>query len=504
MLGALYSTHVAHTPVESTSSLAGTLPTVVKVVIGAMAACAVLGLMAMSMLSAGDRVGTGHSIFEGFQTWEDFARGGADLENPAADPAAADPATTTGPDGGENLWMYTCDYKCGFKGLFPAVETHEFDCEKNPNRVEQRVAKDTPPQRPRKAANKKRSRADAYTQSWREIPARVQKAKEGNMPCTKLCPHADCGERIANNVSAADIHDKMTWRHKEHTNEREVAAAMCTEIRDGLGYASVAGKPCCLHAHAYFNGLWCEKENRPSKTHRKYVKSATYGSSAEAATLANDTQAQSDVCRRHAESWIQDHIVDTAQTFPVMTTDHGDVEVDSTGQVISREWEYRIRPPVIKHEHGAYEKDCVAEGLVAVKYDFFLKIWKHVTTEVLNVKIDTFNNVTADCFECVEYNNLVHKYRLAGGSKNSDRLAAQAQKAAHIEVVKTGHRGGKDIFAARSRNPDSGWLAIEFDGIDNSHTHVSLGAQYLITYMYATFASVAAKHSRSLTVVCAM
>ena len=56
MLGALYSTHVAKTLVESTSSLAGTLPSVVKVVIGAMAARAVLGIMAMSSCSPVARV----------------------------------------------------------------------------------------------------------------------------------------------------------------------------------------------------------------------------------------------------------------------------------------------------------------------------------------------------------------------------------------------------------------------------------------------------------------
>ena len=42
----------------------------------------------------------------------------------------------------------------------------------------------------------------------------------------------------------------------------------------------------------------------------------------------------------------------------------------------------------------------------------------------------------------------------------------------NINVIKDGHRAAVDEFAIRSRHPDSDWRAIEFDGIDNSHTHV--------------------------------
>ena len=44
--------------------------------------------------------------------------------------------------------------------------------------------------------------------------------------------------------------------------------------------------------------------------------------------------------------------------------------------------------------------------------------------------------------------------------------------AALCRVIKEGHRGGMDYFAALARNADSEWTACEFDGIDNSHTQV--------------------------------
>jgi hypothetical protein len=329
----------------------------------------------------------------------------------------------------------------------------------------------------------KRKREHGHVEALTAVSTHIQAAVAGNVPCTHVppCKFNDCAKRIVQNVSAADLHHKLTWRHHHKTNERDVAAAFCTEIRafgratsDGMEFAPhVAGEPCCMHSHAFFNGLWCESENRPSKTHRQYVHDARHGSRAEQASLANDTSAQKDAQRRqHAVSWITERIISVAQTYPVMAGGANDVEVDDAGAVVSQDWEYRIRPVIVKHEWKLYNAVCESDGLKSLKYDAFRGVWVHVTTNVLNVSEDKFNNVCADCFECVEYNSLVHKYRLAGGSRDSDRLAAQAQKEAHIQVIMNGHRAGKDKFAARSRNKDSDWLAIEFDGVDNSHTHV--------------------------------
>ena len=169
------------------------------------------------------------------------------------------------------------------------------------------------------------------------------------------------------------------------------------------------------------------------------------------------------VKRMHAAAWIQDRIENTlGQTYPVM----------SGGE--STEWEYRIRPPILKHEWLLYKGESEGgDETVYAKYDLFREMWTDVTTKKMNVKIDLYNDVTSDCFECVKWDNLVLKYRRAGGSREVDRVAAQAMKEEHIRVIKTGHRKeGVELFAARSRNATNDWLAVEFDGIDNSHTHV--------------------------------
>ena len=42
-----------------------------------------------------------------------------------------------------DLAIYTCEYNCGFKGQFDAVQAHELDCEKNPKRAEWRDSDDS-------------------------------------------------------------------------------------------------------------------------------------------------------------------------------------------------------------------------------------------------------------------------------------------------------------------------------------------------------------------------
>ena len=75
----------------------------------------------------------------------------ASLVRQAALPPAAPSTSAAGPNGEDKLLStYACKYNCGFKGLgFHAVETHEFDCKKNPkngvvdmSEAERRVAKD--------------------------------------------------------------------------------------------------------------------------------------------------------------------------------------------------------------------------------------------------------------------------------------------------------------------------------------------------------------------------
>ena len=58
------------------------------------------------------------------------------------------------------------------------------------------------------------------------------------------------------------------------------------------------------------------------------------------------------------------------------------------------EWEYRIRPPVLKHEWAKYVVDAKYENAVTYSgYDLFREVWKDVTTNKMRVKIDTFNSV---------------------------------------------------------------------------------------------------------------
>eukprot|EP01052_Picozoa_sp_SAG31_P021666 SAG31_NODE_1687_length_7529_cov_2.104172_1_plen_317_part_10 len=168
---------------------------------------------------------------------------------------------------------------------------------------------------------------------------------------------------------------------------------------------------------------------------------------------------------------MRNRIVNTlGQTFAIMAGS-GDIVVQASGAV-DTEWEYRIRPPILKHEWAVYVADAEYENAVTYSgYNLFREVWNEVTT-AMRVKIDTFNSVTADCFECVKWDGLVEKYRRAGGSSQFDRLAAQRMKQHHITVIKDGHRAAVEEFAMRSRHPDSNWRAIEFDGIDNSHTHV--------------------------------
>ena len=115
------------------------------------------------------------------------------------------------------------------------------------------------------------------------------------------------------------------------------------DISETLITLQVGNQACCTHAHAFFNGLWDDGEGRPNRTYRRYLKAAQRAPMSDERTKKHDEQK-----RLHTSLWVRNRIVNTlGQTFAIMAGG-GDVVVQANGAV-DTEWEYRIRPPVLKH-----------------------------------------------------------------------------------------------------------------------------------------------------------
>eukprot|EP01050_Picozoa_sp_SAG11_P015173 SAG11_NODE_1940_length_4027_cov_4.230652_4_plen_398_part_01 len=322
----------------------------------------------------------------------------------------------------------------------------------------------------RNPACNKRSRLQASVAANNATIQYIEQAAQGHMICK--CTTGNCGVRVCKEVPADQLIHKLTWRHKSSTSETDVAAALIAEIRafqraEQEYVANIHGVPTCLYGHAYFNGLMSAKKKRPSRTHRRYLARAKEPDKVPVASHRRDL---GDLKRRHASLWIQDRITTTGQTWPVMGRDSGrdGIVTDASGKVISTSFEYRIRPPIITGktgEHARYVKDSADAGkdLIAGK-DLFRDVWHDVVKNKLNVRYDTFNNVTADCFECVHWSNMIQKCRAAGGSHSAELKAAMLSKREHDDVIRDGYRGGAELFEARARAHGSDWCALEFDG----------------------------------------
>jgi hypothetical protein len=122
-----------------------------------------------------------------------------------------------------------------------------------------------------------------------------------------------------------------------------------------------------------------------------------------------------------------------------------------------------------------YVAEALAAGLehdAYAKLTLFNKCLEHVFKNMMNVRENTFNNVTGGCIECTHWNNIITRARKEGASGETDRLAAVAGMATHWQVVRTGHREGVERYAAKARTPTSDWLAVTIDGMDNVHSSV--------------------------------
>ena len=252
----------------------------------------------------------------------------------------------------------------------------------------------------RKAASNKQPRRLGAVAAEHGALGMIRQAGGGMVNCSKSCTDQKCAQRIVNSVPALELLQKQTWRHKSAIGEKHVAAAFVKEIRAAalpdthpVRYAlNVGNCSCCEYAHAYFNGCWEEGDagkGRPNRTYRRYMHTAINGS---ASDVAGERGSTGDAEKRmHASCWIQDRIVNfLGQTHSIMSGGgSGSLNIAQNGEVTSSEWTYKIRPVIIAHEHKQYRSESEANGSRFAAVDLFREMWAHVTSEVLNVTIDS-------------------------------------------------------------------------------------------------------------------
>jgi hypothetical protein len=216
---------------------------------------------------------------------------------------------------------------------------------------------------------------------------------------------------------------------------------------------------------------------RGNRTHRRYQKHAKEGTMAATRISVAGRNHPQDLAKRvHAEQWIIGWVKGVGQTFPTITSQDTDaLRVDNQGRVETSGFQWVVPKVEMKEFFNDYRQEAVDAGVqpqAFAKISLFTKCYNKVCNEIMNVRVDEFNNVTGSCVECQYWKNLIADAELHGPSGEPDRLAAVAGLTAHHAVIRKGHREGVEKFASFARTPTSLWDGFSMDGIDNCHTSV--------------------------------